>query len=228
MDTGPKANSFFANPSAANSGAKALSSIPKTQSTFSLNAIPASQPSSLLTIPEEEEKNPSTRAGPIKVHQSGPREIESLAKTWKSNLDQIIPKTQLLEKTAKESLIAQCEIENKLIGYFNTITRISTLHNSLDQLLNDVIDKQNEVTIEIDKLQYDLIQNKGLEVGKDIESIEEIYGKEEVVNNLKKEIEYKINLFTQTIQDAPDLYTISFENTLQSINYLESNIVLFT
>ena len=121
----------------------------------------------------------------------------------------------------------QFNLENKLIGYANTLTRICNLHNDIDETLNKIIDDQNNATRVLDEIHKELLMSKGLEKDAYIESIEEIYEKAKNTNSNKKEIANRIEMFIEKVQLVPFMEKNSLDEYLSTIQYIEANIVIF-
>ena len=107
------------------------------------------------------------------------------------------------------------------------LEKLSNFNDNIDELLNGIIDKQNEVTIQLDGIQEQLVQKKGLEADFTIESIEEIYEKGDSLSLTKKEVENNIEKFASSVSQPPKTCENDFCEGLNNLSFLEANIVIY-
>ena len=156
-----------------------------------------------------------------------PREIQKITENWKAELDSLIQRIEPIDKQTREKIAHQFNLGNKLISFSNVLRRLTTTHNELDETLNQVIDEQNEATMQLDIIYKELLQSKGLEKDTHIQSIDEIYRKAEEVKSNTKEIETNVNSFVKTAQQFPRIDNYSLSESLRVIHFLDTNMVIF-
>lgn len=157
---------------------------------------------------------------------SQPREIKKIIEFWKKELEEITEKTLQIDKKTKENLTQQLKLEHTLQNHKDVLVKVCRMHNELDENLNLVIDEQNAAANQLDMLEKEIMHSKGLVNDVIVESIEEIYAKAKNVKNFTKEIEENVNAFIVKTQEVPDLKEFSFVECLETVQFLEANMVM--
>lgn len=157
---------------------------------------------------------------------SNPREIQKIIEFWKKDLEDITEKTSQIDKKTKENLTQQLKLEHTLQNHKDALVKVCRMHNELDETLNLVIDEQNAAANQLDMLEKEIMHSKGLANDAIVESIEEIYAKAENVKNFTKEVEENVNGFIVKTQEVPSLKKFSFVECLETVQFLEANMVI--
>lgn len=153
------------------------------------------------------------------------REIQQILSAWQTDFNQIIEKVHSLETNLVENIEKSYNIEQNLSNYIASVEQICNLHNFIDESLNDIIDKQNLIVEGIDEIHNEIIMKKGLEVGDNFESVEQIYEKAKQIEITKKEIEKGISGFTGYLKQPLKISGKRFEEVFSLVSGLEVNAV---
>lgn len=168
------------------------------------------------------EKNVGGR--PLDSNQNN-REIYKLASKWYEEYNRNIEILNQWEKESEDRFRRLFDSEDKIVAYRKVLINQSRAHNEIDNLLNEIIDKQNKLTSELDRIKEAMIEKAIAEAKNKVECIEEVYEKSERVVENTREVEVKVQEYIGVGQEMPRFDDTTMSGKMKILMYLELSMV---
>jgi hypothetical protein len=168
------------------------------------------------------EKNAGGR--PLDSNQNN-REIYKIASKWYEEYNRNAEVLNQWEKEAEDRFRRLFDSEDKIVAYRKVLINQCRAHNEIDNLLNEIIDKQNKLTSELDRIKEAMIEKAIAEAKNKVECIEEVYEKSERVVENTREVEDKVQEYIGMGQAMPKFDDTTMNGKMKILMYLELNMV---
>jgi hypothetical protein len=156
---------------------------------------------------------------------SSKSEAFQFCESWKKDLNLHLSQSDKFSQKTQEVVLNLYKNETRVMNTVSTLQNVCDHHNKMDQILTRIIERQNQVVEELDKIEEKMIEIKVLEGNGPVESSEEIYEKYKKIELNKREIDALMVNLSNIFNSKQSFSGVNLDAQVEYLNYLQSNLV---